>query len=182
VKIPGGYTIGSEPAREISTSRVINAPRDLVFAFREFRKRHLFAVTNAIDEREVRRSQQAEILAVLLVDALDIFGDHQLDAGAKLGIRRLLTAGTFAAPLTADRRYKAAFLHVTTLDRHFVPALQARVRELAQGFIKEEADVRRGDLVSGDVITQFGIVLRIFGVPGQVFTRELETDQLRIFR
>ena len=32
MKIPGGYTLGSDPSREISTSRVINAPRDLVFA------------------------------------------------------------------------------------------------------------------------------------------------------
>jgi uncharacterized protein YndB with AHSA1/START domain len=32
MKIPTGYEIGSEPAREISTSRVINAPRELVFA------------------------------------------------------------------------------------------------------------------------------------------------------
>jgi uncharacterized protein YndB with AHSA1/START domain len=32
MKIPGGYSIGSEPAREISSTRVINAPRELVFA------------------------------------------------------------------------------------------------------------------------------------------------------
>ncbi len=32
MKIPGGYTIGSDPAREISARRVINAPRDLVFS------------------------------------------------------------------------------------------------------------------------------------------------------
>jgi uncharacterized protein YndB with AHSA1/START domain len=32
MKIPGGYTIGTEPAREISAARVINAPREVVFA------------------------------------------------------------------------------------------------------------------------------------------------------
>lgn len=32
MKIPGGYLLGSDPAREISNSRLINAPRDLVFA------------------------------------------------------------------------------------------------------------------------------------------------------
>jgi uncharacterized protein YndB with AHSA1/START domain len=32
MKIPGGYTLGTEPTREISNSRLINAPRNLVFA------------------------------------------------------------------------------------------------------------------------------------------------------
>ena len=114
---------------------------------------------------EIRGGEHAQVLAILLVDALNVFRNHQLDAGTKLGIGRLLTAGTFAATLPAHRRHKAALLHVTALDGRFIAALQAGVWELAQRFVEEEADVRRRDLVGGDVITQFGIILRILSCP-----------------
>ncbi len=118
-------------------------PRDFVFTFGELRQRNLLAAADPVDHAEVGRSQHAEVLAVLLVNALNVFGDHQLDAGRHLGIRRLLAAGTFAAALATDGSYESAFLYVAALDRRFVAALQAGVGELAQGFVEEEADVRR---------------------------------------
>ena len=69
-----------------------NLPRDLIFAARELFKRNLFAISDARDQIEVGRGQQAEVLAVLSVDALDIFGDDAANAGGDFGIRRLLAA------------------------------------------------------------------------------------------
>ncbi len=90
--------------------------RDLVFAFGELHQRNLFSGANPVDHAEVGGGQHAEVLAVLLVDALDVLGDHQLDAGRHLGIRRLLAAGTFAAALAADSGHKAARLDGATRD------------------------------------------------------------------
>ena len=41
--------------------------------------------------------------------------------------------------------------------------------------------MRRSDLVGGDVVAELGIVLRIGGVPGNVFARELPLNELGIF-
>ena len=81
---------------------------DFVFAFGELHQRNLFAGANLVDHAEVGRGQHAQVLAVLLVDALDVFGDHQLDAGRHLGVRRLLAAGSLAAALAADCGDKSA--------------------------------------------------------------------------
>ena len=81
--------------RVISSSPAVNS-----------RSGDFFAAANSVDQAEIRRGQHAEVLAVLLVDALDVLGDHQLDAGRHLGIRRLLAAGAFAAPLAADAATK----------------------------------------------------------------------------
>src|SRR5262249_44250923 len=156
-------------------------PGDVVFTRREFTQRDLLAGANPVDQTEVGRGENAQVLAVLLVNALDVFSDHQLDAGAQLGIGRLLAAGTFAPALAADGGNKPAFLDVATLDGDFIAAFQAGVRKLAQRFVKEKADVSRGDLVGGDVVTQLGIVSGILGVPRQVFSRELPPNQLRVF-
>src|SRR5581483_11751757 len=155
--------------------------RDLVFARGEFGERDFLAGANLVDEREVGRSENAEVLAVLLVDALDVFRDDELDAGGALGVRRLLTAGTFAATLAADGGDEPALLHVSALDGEFGAALQAGVGELAQGFVEEEADVRGRDLVGGDVVAQLGIGGRIFRVPGEVLAGQLAADERGIF-
>src|SRR5260221_5882426 len=59
-------------------------------ARRERRERDVFAAFDLVQDREVGRRQHAEVLAVLTIDALDAFGDHELDAGAHLGVGRLL--------------------------------------------------------------------------------------------
>ncbi len=154
---------------------------DVVLAAGEFGERNLFAAPDLVDQAEVGRGQHAQVLAVLLVDALDVLGDHELDAGGALGVGRLLAARSFAAPLAAHRAHEPAALDVAALDGQLVAALQAGVGKLAQGLVEVEADVRRGDLVGGNVVAQLGIVLRVGGVPGQVFARQLPLDQLGIF-
>ena len=109
----------------------------------ELAERNFLAAANLVDEREVGRGQHAEVLAILFVDALDVFGDDALNARRHLRVWRLLAAGSFAAPLPADARDESAALHVTAPDRRLVAALQAGVGELAQRLVEEEADVRR---------------------------------------
>ncbi len=41
--------------------------------------------------------------------------------------------------------------------------------------------MRGSDFVGGNVVAQFGIVGRIFRIPGQVFARQLPLDQVWIF-
>ncbi len=67
-----------------------DAAGDLAFARRECGERDIFAAFDLVQDREVGRRQHAEVLAVLAIDALDAFGDHELDAGAHLGVGRLL--------------------------------------------------------------------------------------------
>ncbi len=154
---------------------------DFVFACGELNQRNLFSAADLVDHAKVSRGQHAEVLAILLVDALDVLGDHQLDAGRHLGVRRLFAAGTLAAALATDRADKATALHVAALDGRLVAALQAGVGKLAQGLVEEKADMRRGDLVGRDVVAQFGIAFGMRRVPGQIFAGELPLDELRIF-
>src|SRR5581483_2947582 len=89
-------------------------------ALHEFAERDLLAASDALDEAEVGGGQHTQVLAVLLVDALDVLGDHQLDAGGALGVGRLLAAGALAAALAADRADEAAALHVAALDGELI--------------------------------------------------------------
>ena len=104
---------------------------DVIFAGGEFAQRDLFSGADLIDERKIRGSEHPQVLAVLLVDALDVFRDHQLDASRHLGIGRLFAAGAFAAPLAAYRGDKTALLHFAALDGQLRAALQPGVRKLA---------------------------------------------------
>ena len=67
-----------------------DAARDLALAGCERRKRNALAPAHLVENRKVRRCQDAEVLAILAVDALDAFRDNQFDAGAHLGVGRLL--------------------------------------------------------------------------------------------
>ena len=91
-------------------------PRDFVFAGGKFRERDFLSRPNLLDQREVGRSQQAQVLAVLFVNAFNILGDHQLDSGAHLRVGRLLAARAFAPPLAADGAHEAAFFYVAASD------------------------------------------------------------------
>ena len=118
----------------------------------------------------------------MLVNPLNILGDHQLDAGGKLRVWRLLATRSFSTPLAAHRRDKSTLLHVRALDRQLIAALQAGVWKFTEGLIKEEANVSRRDFVSRNIIPQLGVIHRVLGVPWQIFTGQLPPDQLWIFR
>ena len=169
------YIEGKQPA-------VLNdLARNLILARRELAQRDIFSAANLVDQRKVGRSQNPQILAVLLVDALDVFRDHYANAGAHLRIRRLLAARSFAAPLPAYRAHKSAALHVAAPNRRHAAALQPEVRNLAQRLVKVKAVMRRSDLVGRDVVAQLGIIRGILRIPRQVFARQLPLDQFGIF-
>src|SRR5205814_563051 len=96
------------------------------------------------------RCQQSQVLAVLLVNPLDVLCDHQLDARAQLRIGTLLTATAFAATLAAHRRHKTTTLYIATHDGNLIAALQTEIWDLTQRLIEIKTIVRRRDLVSGD--------------------------------
>ena len=156
-------------------------PRNLIFPGSELAERNFFAAANAVDQRKVRRGQQTEVLAILLVDALDILGNDNPNAGAHFRIRRLFAARSFAAPLAAHCAHKSATLHIAASDRRHVSALQTEVRNLAQRLVKVEAVVRRSDLVGRNIVAQLGIIRRILRVPRQVVARKLPFDEFGIF-
>ncbi len=71
----------------LEQSAVLDDPAsDFTFAVREHTQRNLFAVAQAVDEREIRAREDAEVLTVLPIDALDTLRDHQPDPGAPLGV------------------------------------------------------------------------------------------------
>ena len=81
--------------------------RDLVFAGGEVGQRNLFTAADLVDQAEVGGGQHAEVLAILLVNALDVFRDHQLDA--RTTSRRRATASRLEPlprrlPLTAQTK------------------------------------------------------------------------------
>src|SRR5581483_7359119 len=154
---------------------------DLILARRELGQGNLLSAADAIDQGEIRRGQQAQVLAVLLVDAFDVLGDDHADSGAHLGIRRLLAARALAAALSAHGANEAAALHVAPANRRHVAALQSKIWNLPQGLVEVKAIMRGRNLVGGNVVAQLGIVGGICRVPGQVLARQLPLDQLGIF-
>src|SRR5579859_2520862 len=86
------------------------------------------------------------------IDALDVFGDDQLDAGAHLGVGRLLPGRPFAAALSGDRGDETTLLDRSAGDRELVTALESEVGEFPQRLVVVVADVGGRDLVGRDVV------------------------------
>src|SRR5437773_4226736 len=64
--------------------------RDLALALGEGCERNRLAAPHSIDDRKVGSGEDSQILAILPVYPLDVLSDAQSDAGAQLGVRRLL--------------------------------------------------------------------------------------------
>src|SRR5215471_9576883 len=121
---------------------------NVVFSAREFIERDLFAGRDPRNQAEIGRRQQAEVLAILLIYTLDVFGYRQFNAGGDLGIRRLLAAGPLASALARYRSDEPTPLDVSPLYRKFVAALEPKINEVAEGLIKMVANVCRSHFVS----------------------------------
>jgi hypothetical protein len=153
-----------------------NPTGDLPLALREYGERNFLAAAHAVDDGKIRRREDTEVLTVFAVDALEVFGDDEPDAGAALGVRRLLARRTLAAPLAADRHGKAAAPDAPAADRKLIATLEAEVGKLTQGLVVVVADVGGRDLVRGDVVAQLG-----GDRPLQVVSLELASHQIGIF-
>ena len=154
---------------------------NLIFTGREFAKRNIFPAANLVDQREVGRCQQPQVLAILLVDALDVFCDYQLDAGGHLSVRRLFAAGAFAAALSTYRTNEASSLHVSATNWKLATTLQPQIWDFSQDLVEIETVVGGSDFIGRDVVAQLGIPRRILRIPGQIFASKLALDELRVF-
>ena len=65
------------------------------------------------------RGEDAQVLAVLVVDALDALADDHLDPRHQLGVGALLAARPLPPPLPRHRTHEAARLHGPPFDRRF---------------------------------------------------------------
>src|SRR5207247_4014140 len=93
------------------TAVLDDPPGDLALPGGERRQRQLVAAPDLLDDREIGRREHPQVLTILPVDALDILGDHELDARTPLGVWGLLTRRPFPAPLARHRRHVPAALH-----------------------------------------------------------------------
>src|SRR6266516_4242565 len=137
------HDLALEPGHvEVEQSSVLDdATRDLALTLGEGGERDRLAAADPVDDREVGGRENAQVLAVLPIDPLDVLGHHQLDAGAHLGVGGLLTRRALATPLAADRGDEAAALYRPPRDRELLAALQAQVGEVAEGFVVVVADI-----------------------------------------
>ena len=141
----------------------------------EFAQWNRFAGTDAIDERKIGTRENAEVLAVLLVNALDVLRYHQLDAGAHLRVGRCLARRSLSPPLAANRTNEAARLDAALGHWHLVAALETQIRKLSQGLVIVVADVRGRYFVCRYVVTKRDVV-----GPGEVFTGQLALHEVRL--
>ena len=135
--------------------------RDGIDVLRELRERDLLAPANPLDQREVRRGQDPEVLAVFVVDPLDVLGDDDADPGHELGVGRLLAATPLPPSLAAHRADEAAVLDAAAGDRELVAGLEPQVRELSERLVEVVADVGGRDLVGRDLVPELGAQLLV---------------------
>src|SRR4029077_20845168 len=102
---------------------------------------------NLFEQREVSRGQQGQILAILLVNPLEVLGNHHLDPRAHLRVWRLLPARSFPTSLAAHRTDESALLYLRPSDRDNASATQPQVRNFPQRLVEIEAVMCWGDLV-----------------------------------
>src|SRR5207302_8149025 len=140
---------------EVEQAAVLDdAPRDLTLARGERAERDRLSAAYRVEQGEVAGGEHAQVLAVLLVDAVDVFRDHELDPRAHLRVGGLLAGGALAAPLAAHRGDEPAAFHGAAGDRKLVAALEPQIGEIAQRLVVVVADVGRGDFIGGDVVAQ----------------------------
>ena len=139
------------------------------------RQRHLLAAADLVDHAEVGGREDADVLAVLAVDPLDVLGDHDADAGGPLRVGRRLAAGALPAALARHGGDEAAVGDVVLADRLLAARPQADVRIAAERLVEVVADPGGRDLVGADVVAQLDR-----RVPVEILAGELAADQLRV--
>jgi hypothetical protein len=130
----------------------------------------------AVHHREVGGEGQAAVDHVLLEDALEAPGDHQLDAGALMGDHRDLAAGARAVGVAADDDLEAAALDAV-LDHDLLEALEEVRAEDVAG-VAEGAGGAVDHCVGVDREVQGW---RILGVGREVLAGELRAQRLGVF-
>jgi hypothetical protein len=123
-------------------------------ALQQFVDGHRFAARQPVGQRHVGGGEQADVVGVLPVDALEAPGDHQPDAGQALGRRAVLARRALAVAAARHGDLEAAGLRRASCDGHLAAALHAGVGEAGQAGVVVRQDGHRRDLVGRDVVAQ----------------------------
>ena len=158
-------------------TRADHVLRDLVASFREHRQRNGFASGDPIEHRELGGRQDADVVAVLPVDTLEILGDDESDARRFLGKRARLARRPLAVPLACHENLKAAAMQRADADRHLAFHLERDVRVAREPLVVIEADGGRRDLVGRDVVAQRHALRE-----GQVLSAQLAAHRVETLR
>ena len=139
----------------VEQSAVLDDPAgNAALAFGEDRERDRLTPTDPLQQREVGAGEDAEVLAVLPIDAFDVLGEHQPDPSHHLGVGRLLPARTLPSPLAAHRHHETAVFHRSAGDGKLLSRLEAQVGKFTKGLVVVVADVGRRDFIGGDIVAQ----------------------------
>ena len=97
-----------------------------VAAGEQFVERDRFAALDALDQPEVGRREQTDVVGVLPVDALEALGDDQPHAGRALGDDAVLARRALAVALAGDDHFDAGVAHRVAPIGVSSPALKPR--------------------------------------------------------
>jgi hypothetical protein len=128
--------------------------RDLVPPRGKGRKRYRFAPGDPFEDGEIGSGEDADVVAVLAVDALEAFGNDQPDARRFLRKRAGFPRGALAVPLASDQHLESTAVQRVDADRHLAFHLEGDVRVTGEPLVVVEAHRGRRDLVGRDVVAQ----------------------------
>ncbi len=117
----------------------------------ELADRDLLAPHRPLDDAEVGRGQEPDVLAVLPVDLLDALGDDDLDPRLALRVRRRLARAPAPLRAPADDDLEPPTLDGVALDDAAAQPDQAVPSERLVVVVTNPA---RGQLVGGDVVDE----------------------------
>ncbi|SOY63139.1 hypothetical protein CBM2587_B60170 [Cupriavidus taiwanensis] len=106
------------------------------------------------DQAEVGRGEQADIVGVLAVDALEAAGDDEADAGQLLRRRAVLARRALAVAVAGNGDGEAAVADRVGGDRAGAVHLVAGIGIAAERVVIVRQDRHRRDLVGGNVVAQ----------------------------
>src|SRR5690242_17845047 len=107
-------------------------PRRFVAPFEQEVERNGFAGGDSVEHGEVGGGEESQVVAVLPVDALEVFGHDEPDARRFLGERARLARRALAVALARDDHHESAVLDRIATDRLLVAGLEANVGYAAQ--------------------------------------------------
>jgi hypothetical protein len=123
-------------------------------ALQQLLQRGLLAALQALQQSQVGAGEQAQVVGVLAVDALEALGDHQPHARRQLGQRRMLARAALAVAAAAHQHADAGAPQRVEADGALTAGGEAGVRVAPQRGVEIHHRRQRRDLVGGDVVAQ----------------------------
>jgi hypothetical protein len=155
--------------------RAQNRRRQCLAPFHQIGQRDVLTPLNARQQTEVGRGEQANVIGVLAVYALETFGDDQLHTCQLLGGGAVLARRALAVAPSSHQHRKGRLPERTAFDGVFVAATQSGVGKVAQGVVVMAHDVDRRDLIGRDIVAQRRCLFA-----GQGIARQLAANHGRV--